>query len=344
MNIYHYKYISIILVLTMIMMVAIVLNIAMTSPLALANPRTAPSKPSSEIAIPQSKPLGLMTAHVGDMTQHTTLYEDTLLKIARANNLGFVEIRAANPGIDPWLPGAGKKITLPTQFLLPKAPRQGIVINLSEMRLYLFAEAGKPPITYPIGIGRDGLDTPLGSTRIIKKKAGPTWFPTQRMREEDPTLPRFMGPGPENPLGTHALYLGWPTFLIHGTHEPWGIGRRVSSGCIRLYPEHIKILYDQAAKGTRVTIVDQSIKVGWIGRKLYLEADISQTYANAMEENGAPPPLDLSKDDMKLILDEAGEHANLINWTTVREILLNRHGYPIPITPEIQDSRHASLR
>ena len=299
-------------------------------------------KTSAVLPVPNAKPERALKSYTGDLRYHTTVYEDTLLKIARANNLGYVEIRAANPGIDPWLPGEDQDVLLPTRHLLPVAPRQGIVVNLPEMRLYHFRDAGKDPVTYPIGIGRTGLKTPIGTTKIIKKKEKPNWFPTDRMREEDPALPRMVGPGPDNPLGTHALYLGWPTFLIHGTSEPWGIGRRVSSGCIRLYPEDIVKLYQRASTDTPVTIVDQPVKAGWIKDRFYIEAHVSQKYANQVEETGDQPPFDISRQDLDMILEQAGDKAHIVDWYKVRQILTQRQGYPIAVTPAIGETRQAA--
>ena len=179
-----------------------------------------------------------------ETTSYRAAYEDTLLEVARRFKLGYVEMVAANPGTDPWLPGEGTEVVLPTVHLLPDAAREGIVINLADMRLYYFPEPNGPPRSYPIGIGRDGLTTPLGTTEVVRKRKDPTWHPTARMREEDPELAEVVPPGPDNPLGSRAMYLGWPTYLIHGTNKPWGIGRRSSSGCIRMYPEDAEELFD----------------------------------------------------------------------------------------------------
>ncbi len=150
--------------------------------------------------------------------------EDTMLDVARHFNLGFVELRAANLSVDPWAPLPGSEIVIPNFRLLPRAPQEGIVVNLAEMRMYYFRKPGQEPETYPIGIGRDGLATPEGETKVERKVAGPSWFPTDRMRVEKPWLPKEIKAGASNPLGTHALYLGWPTFLIHGSNKPWAIG------------------------------------------------------------------------------------------------------------------------
>ncbi|MEM6781535.1 MAG: L,D-transpeptidase family protein, partial [Pseudomonadota bacterium] len=220
------------------------------------------------LSIPAVKAATYDRDYVGEMEVHTAVFEDTLVHLARWNDLGFVEMMAANPELDPWIPGAGAKVILPKQHLLPDAPRKGIVINLPEMHLFFFPEDGSAPTVHSIGIGREGLNTPIGKTTVTRKKAGPTWRPTARMREEDPSLPAVVPPGPENPLGTHALYLGFPQYLIHGTNKPYGIGRRISSGCIRMYPETIRELFDRVPVGTPVNIVDQPIKVGWIDDKM----------------------------------------------------------------------------
>ena len=149
--------------------------------------------------------------YVGEQVIYRAAYEDTFVHLARDYNLGFVEMRAANPTVDPWLPGKGTEIILPTRHILPEAPRKGVVINLPEMRLYAFVNGDNAPTTFPIGVGREGLNTPEGTTTVVRKKEGPTWTPTPRMRREDPTLDPYYPPGPDNPLGTHALYLGWPT-------------------------------------------------------------------------------------------------------------------------------------
>ena len=308
--------------------------IAGSKPAAPEHEAGIKSERTLPVLAPERKPDRNLVSYTGEIQNYTARAEDTLLKIARDNNLGYVEIRSANPGIDPWLPGDGTSITLPTQHLLPEAPRQGLVINLSEMRLYQF-HGPNTITTYPIGIGRTGLKTPLGSTSVIRKKEAPVWFPTERMRQEDPTLEKVVQPGPDNPLGTHALYLDWPTFLIHGTNEPWGIGRRVSSGCIRLYPEDIKNLFAQAALHMPVTIVDQPVKAGWIGDRLYLEAHVSQKDADATEEDGSQPPFRLARADMERILRTAGAAADRVNWPVVRRVIKQRRGYPVAITEPI---------
>jgi L,D-transpeptidase ErfK/SrfK len=198
---------------------------------------------------------------------------DSLIEIARAFDLGFNEISDANPESDPFVPVAGTKVEVPTEWILPDVKvREGIIINVSERRLFFFPGNGSKYVyTYPIGIGDDGKETPTGTFKIIQKKVNPNWYVPKSIRKEDPKLPNVVPPGPDNPLGSHALRLSLPTVLIHGTNRPWGIGRKVSHGCIHLYPEDIPILYDQVKTGTRVTIVRQPVKVGIRGDKVYLE-------------------------------------------------------------------------
>lgn len=276
--------------------------------------------------------------HTGEIIRIVTDYESTLLDVARDHNLGYVEIVAANPGVDPWLPGEGTEVVVPSMHLLPDAGREGIVINLPEMRLYKFDSEGAVAATYPVGIGREGWKTPLGETSIVRRKAGPSWYPTENIRAANPELPRVVPPGPDNPLGTHALYLGWPAYLIHGTAQPWGVGRRVSSGCIRLYPEDIPKLFEAAPDGTRVEVVNQPVKVGWIDGRLHLEVHPSIAQADAVEA-GEEPRFAAPAGLAQMITARAGEHVLFVDWAAVRTALDQRLGIPVPVTPVI----HARL-
>lgn len=268
---------------------------------------------------------------IGQMKTVTARYEDTLVHIGRDYDVGFVEMRAANPHLDPWIPGSGARVVVPTMHLLPDAPRQSVVINLSEMRMYIYQSKYAPPLTFPIGIGRDGLRTPVGVTQIVRKKENPIWTPTERMRREDPTLPVSVPPGPDNPMGTHALYLGFETIAIHGTNKPYGIGRRVSSGCIRMFPEDITEVYKLVPVGGRVTVVDQPIKAAWVGDKLFLEVHPTQEQAAIMEREGAIPDYRLSDRDLAYIMRVAGKQVEELDWAAIRKVVKERRGYPIEI-------------
>ena len=266
---------------------------------------------------------------IGEMKEHLTTFEDTLVQLSRDYDIGFVEMRAANPDIDPWMPGANVKLVIPTMYILPDAPRRGIVINLPEMRLYHYGRPETAPESFPLGVGREGLSTPVGTTAIMSKIEGPVWRPTKRMREEDPTLPEQVPAGPDNPLGTHAMYLGWPEYRIHGTNKPFGIGRRSSSGCIRMYPEDIIRLYPEVPVGTTVTVVNQPVKAAWIDNQFYIEAHPTIEQANVIEENGGAPDYEMSENDMREILKAAGKDAGLLNWDKIRDIIRTRNGYPV---------------
>ena len=297
----------------------------MNKPLALVLSLCALAGSSAAAMAAYEKP------YMGEEVIYVATQEDTLVHIARAQEMGFVEMRAANPNVDPWIPGNGTELILPKRHILPDAPHDGIVINLPEMRLYAFVNGDKEPTTFPIGIGREGLETPVGTTSVVRKMEGPTWRPTPRMRREDPTLPAVVEQGPENPLGTHALYLGWPTYALHGTNKPYGIGRRISSGCIRLYPENITQLFEMIPVGTKVTVVNQPIKLAWIDDVLYLEAHPDMEQAIQMEETGQIYSAKMSEQDMAFIVSAAGAFQDKLHWATIRNEVRNRSGRPVMI-------------
>ena len=219
-------------------------------------------------------------ALIGEIQSTRSVYEDTLLNIAREHGLGYREIRLSNPRVDVLLPGEGKEIVLPSQYLLPHAARQGIVLNIPEMRLYYYPprkpDAPLQVYTYPIGIGREGWNTPYLKTKVTRKQKDPSWYPPESIRKEHADmgeiLPLRVGPGPANPLGKFAMGLSLPSYLIHGTNKPAGVGMRVSHGCIRLYPEDIENLYAMVGLGTPVNIINQPFKVARHQGKIYLEA------------------------------------------------------------------------
>ena len=267
----------------------------------------------------------------GELSVHFVSTGESLLDIARAHGLGILEVMAANPGIDPWIPKAGTPLVLPTFSLLPDAPPRGIVINLAELRLYFFDGKNQLFKRWPIGIGREAFITPLGETRIVRKQIDPTWYPNEGTRIDRPDLPKAVPPGPDNPMGRYALYLGWPEYAIHGTNRPWAVGRRVTRGCIRLYPEDIEALYEKAPVGTVVTVVDQPAKLGWENGELYLEIHPSREQLDDLEETGQFSPMPLPGLDEQVIA-AAGEQVGRIDWSIVREAEQARRGIPIRIT------------
>lgn len=224
---------------------------------------------------------------IGFTKTHNIGNFESLIEAARKFNLGYNEIVSANPDIDPFLPDNGTIITIPTSWILPTIDSyNGIVINLSEMRLYYFFQQKDRKLvrTFPIGIGREGYDTPLGKFKIIQKIENPSWYVPESIRAEKPELPRVVPPGPDNPLGTHALRLSLQSYLIHGTNKPWGVGRRVSHGCIRLYPEDIPVLFQLVNNGVKVEIVKQPVKIGVRDKKVFIEVhedDVDNYFSEA---------------------------------------------------------------
>ncbi len=273
---------------------------------------------------------------VGTVQRVTATHEDTFSDLARRFNLGYDELERANPGVDPWLPRAGTEIVLPTRFALPDTPRRGIVINLAALRLYYFppVEAGEPQrvITHPIGIGRVGWRTPEGRTTVTRKQQDPPWFPPASVRREhaangDP-LPARVEPGPDNPLGRHVLRLGWPSYLIHGTNNPYAVGLRASHGCVRLYPEDIALLHEEIPIGTPVTVVNQPVVYGWEGETLY-----QQAY----------PPLEDDKRDQAQLEKQALQAARkrapvgaVVDGDGAARLLAERRGIALPVTGEAE--------
>lgn len=270
---------------------------------------------------------------IGEMRVVTAKHEDTLLDLAREHGLGFVELVAANPGVDPWVPGEGKRLRLPKLHVLPDAPRKGIVVNLAELRLYYFPPDGGRVQTFPLGIGRDDFITPKGATTVVRKQKEPSWYPTANTRRDRPELPAAVPPGPDNPLGDYALYLGWPAYLIHGTNMPYGVGRRVSRGCIRMYPEDIEYLFGRVPVGTPVMVVSQTVKLGRRDGELYIQVHPSHRQVDQIEERGYADPEPVPEEaDPDRILIAAADDIWRLDWTAINRALQARNGVAVRIT------------
>ena len=207
---------------------------------------------------------------IGSPATHVAKFKDTLLDIARLNHLGYQELKRANPRVDPWLPGDGTRVTIPAQWILPEAPREGLVLNIPEMRLYYYLP-GSRVMTFPLGVGVDGQETPAGSYRIGQKRTNPVWYVPVSIQAEMEHPRKTVPPGPNNPLGKYWMRLSHTTYGIHGTNNPWAIGRRVTHGCIRLYPEDIAFLYPRVPKDTPVRVTYQHAKVGVRDGKAYVQ-------------------------------------------------------------------------
>ncbi|MGR9052360.1 MAG: L,D-transpeptidase family protein [Gammaproteobacteria bacterium] len=259
--------------------------------------------------------------------------EDTLLDIARRFDVGQTEILLANPDVDRWLPKQGARVRIPNSRLLPDAPRQGVVLNLPEYRMYYYPGKNEPDLentvsTYPVSIGRIDWNTPLGKTRVIAKTENPTWTPPESIKiehaQKGDILPNVVAAGPDNPLGLFALRLGVPGYLIHSTNKPYGVGMSVTHGCIRMYPEDIEKLFPRVPVGTDVHIINQPIKVGWLKNTLYIEAhpnlenetvDYDQRLENALE----------------LIIRANNETLPVIDGAVLKSALERVDGRPVPI-------------
>jgi L,D-transpeptidase ErfK/SrfK len=267
-----------------------------------------------------------------------TSKDDTLTDIARRFNVGYEEILRANPKVDPWLPGADRPIVVPTQFVIPNAPRTGIVVNTAAMRLFYFPphKPGEPQvvITHPIGIGKMGWSTPEGVTKIVRRQADPTWrVPVsviKEHRENGEELEKVIGPGPDNPLGRFAFYLQWPSYLIHGTNKPAGVGLRSSHGCIRLYPEDIAQLFDTVPIGTQVRVVNQPFEFGWHEGQLYMQPfDVLEDDTRKWKKAS----LKLMSKSLSVRVEKQLKTNNeQVNWDLVNSLSHDPRGIPVPIT------------
>jgi L,D-transpeptidase ErfK/SrfK len=277
---------------------------------------------------------------VGQDKSVVTVYEDTLYDLARKFSLGSEELIRVNPGVDPWLPGAGKTLVVPDRHILPPGPHEGIVVNLPEHRLYYYPKPkrGGPiqVITYPVSIGKMDWRSPLGLTHVIQKEKNPAWYPPQSVRKEhaeagDP-LPAVVPSGPDNPLGLFAMRLaaGNGTYLIHGTNNPIAVGLAVTHGCIRMYPDDVEALFPLIAVGTPVRLVNQPIKVAWVDGELLLEAH---------------PPVDAQGQSVEPDVDQfadmlrraVGDTTVAINWDYAREVLGKADGVLATVALEAND-------
>lgn len=307
---------------------------------------------------------------VGAMTMVTARADDTLLDIARRHGLGYEDIVRANPDVDTWLPGEGTAVTLPTRYVLPRGPRNGVVLNLAEYRLYYYPapEEGQPAVvmTYPISIGRMDWETPLGRTTVISKVRNPAWYPPASIRAEhaaegDP-LPRIVPAGPKNPLGEYAMRLGLPGYLIHGTNRPAGVGMRVTHGCIRMFPEDIDYLFGRVDVSTAVRIINEPVKIGWNGDELVIEVhrtlEASPPASEVGSESGADPDLELGvaaaeevvpveaappvRDAMTALTEQfvfaTNEQSADLDWEVAEQLLKLASGIPTIAGRRIKDA------
>ena len=278
------------------------------------------------------------TEIVGYVQKTVVVKDDTLPDIARRFDVGYEEILLANPGVDPWLPGVGREVVVPTQFILPAAPHDGVVVDVAAMRIFYYPPHKKdePQIVYthPIGIGRVGWRTPEGTTKIVSRTKDPVWTVPKSVRDEHAEdgekLPARVPAGPDNPLGQYMFRLSWPSYLIHGTNKPYGVGMRSSHGCMRLYPEDIAVFFDLIPIGTKVTVVNQPYLFGWRDGTLYFQA------YTVMEDDSR----DWSKNRARLLSHllnpkarkQISEQNDDIDWQRVGDLAHSPRALPVPVT------------
>ncbi len=306
--------------------------------LLLALALAVPSLPSS--AAVYELGAGDSTQVVGEDMHLKTRYEDTLYDLARQYGVGSEEITRANPGVDPWLPGAGTPIVIPGRRILPPGPRDGIVVNIPEHRLYYYPKprhGKRVVVTYPVSIGKMDWKTPLGETHIVQKIVHPYWYPPQSIRKEhvqngDP-LPTVVPPGPQNPLGDFAMRLDVRPgdYLIHGTNNPLAVGMPVTHGCIRMYPEDVAALFPTVPVGTKVYLIDDPVKVAYVDGQLLLEVhppvdDQGQTIAPQLGQ-------------FEQLLNQAlGQTTAAIDWDYAIATLKAANGIPVTVGLEADAS------
>ncbi len=269
----------------------------------------------------------------GSVGAYTVVKGDTIASIAWQNHVGLVELLSANPAVTSQIISIGQQLTIPGQHLMPDAPRTGIVVNLAEMRLFSFAPDGTVA-TYPISVGREGWDTPVGQTTIVRMRKDPTWTVPASIRAQNPRLQAVVPAGPDNPLGQYAITLNWPGYLIHGTNTPWSVGKPSSHGCMRLYPEDIEALFGQSKVGEVVTVVDSPFTLGQSNGIIYLQ--VTPTREQAKQIAGFQPADPLPEDapavqQLKARLAGLQGQGIGIDNTAVYQAVARHDGMPVAI-------------
>jgi L,D-transpeptidase ErfK/SrfK len=321
---------------------------------SLFRPSPPPPAPAAAPAAPAAPVLPKPTAThrfeltpedgdlVGYVQKVTVGKDDTLPDIARRFDVGYEEMLLANPGVDPWLPGVGREVVVPTAFVLPAAPHEGVVVNVAAMRIFYYPphKKGEPQVVYthPIGIGRVGWKTPEGTTRIVAREKDPVWVVPESVRkehaEDGDILPAVVKAGPDNPLGEYAFRLSWPSYLIHGTNKPYGVGMRSSHGCMRLYPEDIAVFYDLIPIGTKVTVVNQPYAFGWRDGTLYMQAyAVMEDDSRDWDKNRKRLLANLMNPKQRQKIGQRIEGAdNAVDWQRVGDLAHTPRAIPVAVT------------
>ncbi len=265
---------------------------------------------------------------VGNIQYATVQPGDSIADVAIRYNMGGYEMLEANPGINYSHPNPGTRLVIPSRFILPDAPKKGIVINLSEMRLYFYHPDGVHVSTYPVGVGQDGWNTPIGKTSIVKMRERPTWIVPDSIMENyianGKTVNKVIPPSPTNPLGEYAMNTGFASIVIHGTPYPKAVGLRSSHGCIRMTNQDVGELFKMVKVGTPVEIIHQPAKIGQENNKLFMEAHVpisSSLYDSDYKDVGSM---------IHKLADKIGKRYK-VEWNEVERIRHQANGYPLPI-------------
>lgn len=289
--------------------------------------------PRPVVAYPFSRDEPSLSTVIGEPTRYTLPDRKTLYEVARHHGLGINQVAEAFPDFDLVDPPAGETLELPTWWILPESDYRGLVINVPELRVYYFPSPATV-ITYPVGLGRDDWQSPIGSFKVVEKAVDPAWLipesiRAEHIRERGDSRSMIAGGDPENPLGHYRLRLNLPLYGIHGTNIPWGIGMEVTHGCVRLYPEDIERLFAMVAVGTPGQFVYQPVKVGARGGAIYVEVhpDIYDTRFNHLQEA------------MRLLAVKGW--SKQVDWRLLDQAIAEKRGAPMRISEGASTLRQA---
>lgn len=352
----HRKQLTVFLVSWLALMLAVPLQAA-TEPQATGDKLSAAQPEDESSDKPRVPTFAIEGDLAGELSVISTRYEDTFAAIGNRDSLGYLELVKANPGVDPWLPGEGTRITVPRHYVLPDVKREGIVINLAEYRLYYFTGSGVQ--VYPVGVGTEDNPSPLTDAEVTMPLESPAWYPPASIRAEYEAdgdyLPRMIPPGPDNPLGSHALMLSEKGYLIHGTNKQFGVGMQVSHGCFRMYNEDISRFVYEVSKGTPVRVIKEPVKIGMKGKEVWLEVHrpeeeyskqdrekLWQEVAVAVEEfREKVPGVEVQRMAIELAVDQADGLPRMIGEQVTR--VANESAEPQRSTPDGDEPREQRL-
>ncbi len=290
-----------------------------------------PAPHKAEANVPPEGEGPLASDVLGDLQLYYVQEGDTMLDIAMRYRIGYVELLAANPDVDPWLLPKGSVLVLPEKHLLPKDAGPGIMVNLGDLRVYYFPPDGGAPQSWPISVGREAYETPIGIERVTELTKNPTWIPTKSYHADNPGTPYSFPPGPDNPLGDYRIRVGWDGYAIHGTNKPEGLGRRVSRGCVRMYPADVEQFFQMLKVGVPVAITDQPVKFGWIDNELYMEVHPFGDEIDQIEFREPIQKQEIANLDEQ-VFEAAGKEIGRVDWAAVYRTVDERRGIPVRVT------------